>query len=377
MKNRVGPRPAVVVLIVGSLFPACGASVNGEVPAAPVALSNEKAVRLPKRAAAFAASATAGSPAYKIGPQDVLDVSVFKAPELTRSVQVADTGTINLPLVGEVQAGGRTAQEIERDLAKRLGVKYMQAPQVTVYVKEYNSQRVTVEGAVKKPGVYPLRGKTTLMQSLAVAGGLDETSDSNVIDTPTGARDRVVLTLGFAGALRPSEVVGLNVGRPDSRSLGLVEISQSGLRLTVQRTVGSDVPIVKAIPRGGNPCPVEALERWLALAQINHGPIVRKLKRSGALGPRMHFSVVGRIIRRAAHAEALGSGLDPEAARERANRFGGFSLRIGFVTSAVRSGASSESIARHVGWKSVNMVSEYRRRGGVFHKHPVQRVLAS
>jgi polysaccharide export outer membrane protein len=172
----------LVLFIVGSLIvPGCGASVNGEVSATPGALSDEKAVRLPKGAGAFAASATAGSPAYKIGPQDVLDISVFKAPELARSVQVAETGTINLPLVGEVVAAGRTPQEVERDLAKRLGTKYLQSPQVTVYVKEYNSQRVTVEGAVKKPGVYPLRAGTTLMQSLAVAGGLDETSESNVV----------------------------------------------------------------------------------------------------------------------------------------------------------------------------------------------------
>src|SRR5262249_18469614 len=105
-----------------------------------------------------------------------------KAPELARQVQVADAGTVNLPLVGEIRAGGKTAQEVEHDLAKRLGAKYLQSPQVTVYVKEYNSQRVTVEGSVKKPGVYPLRGKMTLMQSLAMAEGLDPTSDtSNVV----------------------------------------------------------------------------------------------------------------------------------------------------------------------------------------------------
>lgn len=145
-------------------------------------VSKEKPVRLPKAADAFVAAAAPGSAGYKIGPQDVLDISVFKAPELARSVQVADTGTVNLPLVGEVKAAGRTAQEMERDLAKRLRAKYMQRPQVTVYVKEYNSQRVTVEGAVKKPGVYPLRGRTTLIQSLAMAEGLDRTSDeSNVV----------------------------------------------------------------------------------------------------------------------------------------------------------------------------------------------------
>jgi polysaccharide export outer membrane protein len=181
---------------VGGLFlTGCGASLNSELTGAGQddkatrsglatdtgTASKEKAVRLPKAVDAFASAATPGSAAYKIGPQDVLDISVFKAPELARSVQVAESGTINLPLVGEVHAVGKTAQEVERDLAKKLGAKYMQSPQVTVYVKEFNSQRVTVEGAVKKPGVYPLRGKTTLMQSLAMAEGLDPTSDSSNI----------------------------------------------------------------------------------------------------------------------------------------------------------------------------------------------------
>lgn len=181
--------PALLTAL-GLFLTGCGASLNSELAAGqneaksglagePVTGSKEKAVRLPKGADAFASAAAPGSAGYKIGPLDVLDISVFKAPELARSVQVAETGTINLPLVGEIAAAGRTAQEVERDLAKKLGAKYMQSPQVTVYVKEYNSQRVTVEGAVKKPGIYPLRGRTTLIQSLAMAEGLDPSSDSS------------------------------------------------------------------------------------------------------------------------------------------------------------------------------------------------------
>jgi polysaccharide export outer membrane protein len=119
---------------------------------------------------------------------------VFKVPELSRSVQVADTGTINLPLVGEVPAAGMTAQEVERSLARKLGAKFLQNPQVTVYVREYQSQRVTVEGAVRSQGVFPLKGRTTLMQIIAMAGGLDTKSDSTVVvvrirdETRTGAR---------------------------------------------------------------------------------------------------------------------------------------------------------------------------------------------
>lgn len=127
------------------------------------------------------AAAKPGSTAYKIGPQDLLEISVFKVPELSKSVQVAESGTINLPLLGEVRAVGQTARELERDLTTQLGAKYLQNPQVTVYVREYNSQRVTLEGAgIKKPGVYALKGRMTLLQLVATADGLSDISDSEI-----------------------------------------------------------------------------------------------------------------------------------------------------------------------------------------------------
>ena len=127
-------------------------------------------------------AASAAAPgAYRIGPLDVLDITVFQVPDLTKTVQVADSGTINLPLVGEVPVAGKTAQDVERDLTAKLGAKYLQNPQVTVYVKEYNSQQVTIEGAIKKPGVFPLRGKTSLLQLIALANGFEDSSDYTVL----------------------------------------------------------------------------------------------------------------------------------------------------------------------------------------------------
>jgi polysaccharide biosynthesis/export protein len=124
------------------------------------------------------AGATPGNSAYRIGPLDMLDVSVFKVPDLSKTVQVGDDGQISYPLIGEVQAAGRTTHELERDLAKRLGDKYLRSPQVTVLVREYNSQRVTVEGSVKNSGVYPMKGNTSLVQAIAMAGGIDSTIGS-------------------------------------------------------------------------------------------------------------------------------------------------------------------------------------------------------
>jgi polysaccharide export outer membrane protein len=111
--------------------------------------------------------------AYRIGPLDKLDISVFQVPELTGSVEVDASGMISLPLVGGVQAGGKTTAELSQSIAGALKAKYLQDPQVTVVVKEAMSQKITVEGAVQQPGVYPIEGRTTLMQAIAMARGPD------------------------------------------------------------------------------------------------------------------------------------------------------------------------------------------------------------
>jgi polysaccharide export outer membrane protein len=130
---------------------------------------------------ALVSANTPGSTYYKIGPQDVLDISVFKVAELSRTVQVSEEGSINIPLVGEVTAAGKTPREVERELKKRFGTRYLQNPQVSVFVKEYNSQRVTIEGAVKKSGVYPVQGGMSLLQAVALAGGMDDSSSDTIL----------------------------------------------------------------------------------------------------------------------------------------------------------------------------------------------------
>ena len=95
-------------------------------------------------------------------------------------MEVADNGTIDLPLLGETPAAGKTAQELQRDLNARLGGKYLQNPQTTVKVKEFNSNRVTVSGAVKNPGVFPYKGES-LLQFVTMAGGLAPESNSMVL----------------------------------------------------------------------------------------------------------------------------------------------------------------------------------------------------
>jgi len=116
---------------------------------------------------------TPGATAYRIGPADMLDINVNQLPEFTKTVEVDPSGHILLPLIGQVQASGRTPAELSDDIAAELKKKYMKDPLVVVSVKEAQGQKVTVDGAVSKPGVYPLAGATTLLQAVALAQGPD------------------------------------------------------------------------------------------------------------------------------------------------------------------------------------------------------------
>jgi polysaccharide export outer membrane protein len=132
-------------------------------------------------AAHISQSGTPGAATYRIGPQDVIEVSVFMVPELSRTVQISDAGAANLPLIGEVPVAGKTGREVEQDITRLLKAKYLQKPQVSVFVKEYNSQRITVEGAVRRPGVFPIQGGMSLLQAVATAQGMEEISDNTVL----------------------------------------------------------------------------------------------------------------------------------------------------------------------------------------------------
>jgi polysaccharide export outer membrane protein len=118
---------------------------------------------------------------YRIGPLDLLDISVFQVPDLSKEVQVNESGQISLPLIGAVQAGGKTVAQLQTDIAAALSKSYMQSPQVSVVVKEANSQRITVDGAVTKPGQITLSGTTTLLQAVALSGGLAKGADARGI----------------------------------------------------------------------------------------------------------------------------------------------------------------------------------------------------
>ena len=112
---------------------------------------------------------------YRIGPLDTVDVTVYQEPDLSaKALQVDAAGQIALPLVGTVQATGKTPAELSRELETILGSKYLRNPQVTVTVAASVSQKVSIQGEVKDPGVYPLSGPTTLLGVLSMAKGETE-----------------------------------------------------------------------------------------------------------------------------------------------------------------------------------------------------------
>jgi polysaccharide biosynthesis/export protein len=112
-------------------------------------------------------------PNYIIGPQDVLDVSVWKEPELTRTVPVRPDGKISLPLLNDVQAAGLTPSQLMSQITVNLS-KYMNSPQVTVIVTQVSSMRIYLLGEVSRPGAYVMIPGMTVLQALSNGGGLTQ-----------------------------------------------------------------------------------------------------------------------------------------------------------------------------------------------------------
>lgn len=139
-----------------------------------------KSASAPAAAQAPAAVAATTDASYKIGPQDVLKVDVWKEVELTRAVPVRPDGKISLPLLNDVQAAGLTAMELANNISEGLK-KFINNPQVTVTVIEINSRRIYVNGEVTRPGAFSLLPNMTVLQALTSAGGFTQFARTNKI----------------------------------------------------------------------------------------------------------------------------------------------------------------------------------------------------
>jgi polysaccharide biosynthesis/export protein len=249
----LSPLKNLIFALLLILVPGCGVSPLGDSGAAgfqadqagPVAASAKSSQpqgdALEKAAQSYAPQGDFKSKSYRIGPLDVLDINVFKVPDLSKSLQVSDAGTITYPLIGEMEVGGKSARELEQELTKKLGTKYLQNPQVTVFVKEYNSQRVTVSGAVKKPGAVPMAGGMTLLQAIAQAGGVDEAAES------TAVVFRVAEGKRSGGRFDLSDIQAGKGEDPQLQSGDVVVIPTSDLKAGYNQTVKA-LPLMALAP---------------------------------------------------------------------------------------------------------------------------------
>ncbi len=117
---------------------------------------------------------------YRIGARDLLEIRVFDLEELDSTVRVSEDGRISLPMIGELRVLGLTRSEVETAIESALK-RFVNDPQVSVFVREFESQRVSVLGAVKTPGTYPMQGRMTLLEAISEAGGIDYDEASGTV----------------------------------------------------------------------------------------------------------------------------------------------------------------------------------------------------
>jgi polysaccharide export outer membrane protein len=162
-----------------------------------------------------------GKGSYVIGPQDVLLVTVWDQPDLSGKFTVETDGSFTFPLIGRLAASGLTLRDLEAELRKRLADGYFKAPQVSVAVEQYRSQRIFVIGEVRSPGAYQLTGDMTLIEALARAGSTTtEAAGEAVISRPPAGKAATAPVL-------PNPDEGVEVIRVNVRDLQSGQLSQN------------------------------------------------------------------------------------------------------------------------------------------------------
>jgi polysaccharide export outer membrane protein len=153
-----------------------------------------------------AGPAAEASGQYRIGPSDKLALSVFQVEDLSfEAIYVDASGNLQLPLLGSVKAEGMTPAQLSADLQMRLAERYLRNPQVVVTVVEAASQKITVDGAVTKPGVYEMRGRTTLMQAVAMAEGPTRIADLQSVAVFRTVENRRMVAVFDLAAIRAGQ----------------------------------------------------------------------------------------------------------------------------------------------------------------------------
>jgi polysaccharide export outer membrane protein len=123
-------------------------------------------------------AANPATPEYRLGPEDVIEVFVWKQPDLTTTVVIRPDGRISLPLTNELEASGKTAVQLQKEITEKLR-EYITQPMVNVIVKQVNSLKISVLGEVRKPDVYRIKNQVTVLDAIAMAGGFTDLARPN------------------------------------------------------------------------------------------------------------------------------------------------------------------------------------------------------
>ncbi len=212
-------------------------------------------------AAPEAAGSSAASGEPRLGPGDVFEIDVFGLPELGRKVRIAGDGTITLPLLGSFKVAGLTPRQAETEIAGRLAIQELvNDPQVSVFVEEFQSRSVSVQGAVRSPGVYQLLGRTRLLDVLSQAGGLSGRQGSEALILRGDGADQRTLTadldrlLGEGDlaqnlALEPGDVVMV----PEARSQRVYVTGAVSRPGPIDFSSSEGITVLQAITAAGGP----------------------------------------------------------------------------------------------------------------------------
>ncbi len=197
---------------------------------------------------------------YQIGAKDLLEISVFEVPELNITVRVSENGMVTLPLLGEIKAEGLNRAELEKEIAVRLEKNYLKNAQVTIFIKEFQSKKISVMGAVKDPGTHDLIGRQSLLQIISMAGGLSEQASDTVVifrQFKNGPSQSLVIRLDdlllkanpkYNIPIFPGDIINV----PGSQFLDIYVFGQVKNPGAVRMKKGSDeVTLLRAIAQAG------------------------------------------------------------------------------------------------------------------------------
>lgn len=215
---------------------------------------------------------------YLLGPEDVIEVRVFELDQLNRKVRISGDGRIELPLVGNLRVAGLTGEEVSAEVAARLKDRYVQNPQVSIFIVEFNSQKVSLLGAVKAPSTYALVGQRRLLQVLAEAGSLASNAGNTLYvfrQTPDGRSARLTVPLNelllqgdprWNIAIIPGDVVSV----PPEQAIAVSVLGAVNSPGVHKLPVGDEATLLKAIALAGG-LNERASKKGLQIKRRNRG----------------------------------------------------------------------------------------------------------